>query len=174
MTDAQRLADPIAAVKRLPYDAAVLVRHIDAEARRDLVRELAPICQARNLFLIVSDDVALAEAYDADGLHLPERRAAAFEALAIRRRWRGLLSCAAHSPRAMKRAEAIHADAVLLSPVFPTPSHPGVGAIDPLRFLAWIRAARCPVYALGGMNSANAGRLSNRALVGIAGIGGFI
>lgn len=174
MTDAVRLPDPIAAVKRLPFDAAVLVRHFDPDARTKLVRELAPICHARHLILIVSDDLALAEVYHADALHLPERRAAAPEALAIRRRWRGLLTCAAHSSRAIKRAEAIHADAVLVSPVFQTPSHPKGAAIGTFRFMVWARAARCPVYALGGMSAATAGRVSGRTIVGIAGIGGFI
>ncbi len=174
MTDAVRLPDPFAAVKRLPFDAALLLRHPDPGARRALADRLVPICRARDLLVIVSDDLALAEACGADGLHLPERSAARTEALAIRRIWRGLLTCAAHSPRALRRAAVIQADAVLLSPVFPTQSHPGSNAIGPLRFLAWAREARCPVYALGGMSAANSGRLSGRAIVGIAGIGGLI
>ena len=174
MTDAERLPDPRAAIKRLPFDAAVLLRHPDPGARRELADRLVPLCRARDLLVIVSDDLALAEACGADGLHLPERSAAAPEALSIRRRWRGLLTCAAHSPRALRRAAVLQADAALLSPVFATASHPGGSAIGALRFLAWAREARCPVYALGGMSAANAGRLSGRAIVGIAGIGGFI
>ena len=84
-----------------------------------------------------------------------------------------MLTVAAHSPRALRRAAAIGADAALLSPVFATPSHPDVRAIGPMRFLAWCRNVHVPVYALGGISATNAGRLASPAIVGIAGIGGF-
>ena len=50
-----------------------MVRHSDARARRDLAQRLAPLCRARGLLLMISDDLDLALACDADGLHLPER-----------------------------------------------------------------------------------------------------
>jgi thiamine-phosphate pyrophosphorylase len=115
----------------------------------------------------------LAEACGADGLHLPERVAATADAIAIRRRWRGILTAAAHSPRAIARACVIGADAALVSPVFATRSHPGQPPVGALRFLTWTRGARVPVYALGGITARNAGRLVERNLVGLAGIGGF-
>jgi thiamine-phosphate pyrophosphorylase len=174
MTDETRLPDPRAAMQRLPYDAAILLRHSDPHARRRLAEEIAPICRARDLLLIVSSDIALAESIDADGLHLPERCAAGVEASALRRRWRGLLTCAAHSPKALRRAETIGADAVLVSPVFATASHPNASAIGLMRMLMWSRNAQIPIYALGGVTASTAGRLRSRAIVGIAGIGGLI
>jgi thiamine-phosphate pyrophosphorylase len=173
MSDEKRLADPSDAARRLPRGAAVLVRHGDARARADLARHLAPLCQACDLVLIVSDDIALAEACGADGLHLPERSAASGEATTIRRRWRGILTVAAHSPSAITRARQIGADAALVSSVFESQSHLGQSAVGLMRFLTWTRRARLPVYALGGITAANAGRLRDGNLVGIAGIGGF-
>jgi thiamine-phosphate pyrophosphorylase len=182
MSDERRLPDPLAnpgdAAKRLPPGAAVLVRHTDARARSDLAHRLAPVCRAQGLTLIVSDDLALAEACGAEGLHLPERAATSGRAMAIRRRWRGILTVAAHGPRALARASALGADAALVSPVFETQSHPGQPAAGLMRFLTWSRMARLPIYALGGITAANAGRLYqvNRGqinLVGIAGIDGF-
>jgi thiamine-phosphate pyrophosphorylase len=171
MSDETRLPDPSAQARALPRGSAVLVRHSDDGARRDLGRTMAPICHARGLLLIVSDDIALAEAVGANGLHLPERRAASMDALFLRRRWRGLLTCAAHSFAAVRRARAIDADAALLSPVFATASHPGQAAIGPLRFITMSRAADMPLYALGGITASNAGRLAGSNLVGVAGIG---
>ncbi len=173
ISDEKRLADPSTAVERLPPGAAILVRHTDAYARRDLAERLAPICRARGLILFVSDDLALAEACGAGGLHLPERTAAAADAIRIRLRWRGILTVAAHGPRAIARAHLIKADAALVSPVFATPSHPGQPGVGPLRFLTWSRDARVPVYGLGGITAANAGRLRDGNVVGLAGIGGF-
>jgi thiamine-phosphate pyrophosphorylase len=173
MSDERRLIDPSDAARRLPRGAAVLVRHGDARARTDLAQRLAPLCRARDLVLIVSDDISLAEICGADGLHLPERSAAAAEAIAIRRRWRGILTVAAHSPSAIARAKQVGADATLVSSVFASQSHPGRPPVGLMRFLTWTRRARLPVYALGGITAANAGRLRDGNLVGIAGIGGF-
>jgi len=177
MSDERRLPDPVSdrsdAAQRLPPGSAVLVRHSDPRARADLARRLAPFCRARDLALFVSDDIGLAKACGAEGLHLPERTAASADAIVMRRRWRGILTCAAHGPRALARASLLGADAALVSPVFATQSHPGGAPIGPLRFLTWTRAARVPVYALGGIAARNAGRLRARNLIGIAGIGGF-
>ena len=177
MSDERRLPDPLAGSshgsKRLRPGSAVMVRHSDARARRDLAQRLAPLCRARGLLLMISDDLDLALSCEADGLHLPEGVAASADAIVIRRRWRGLLTCAAHGPRALVRAALIGADAAVLSSVFETQSHPGRAGAGPMRFLSWTRNARVPVYALGGIKAANAGRLRNGNLVGLAGVGGF-
>lgn len=174
MTDEHRLSDPLAAAGRLPTGAAIMARHTNTAARRALVERLLPVCRAQGLRLIVADDFALAREVGAFGLHLPERQAASDGALRLRRRWQGpMLSVAAHSPKALRRAAAIGADAALVAPVFATRSHPGTPAIGLARFLAWCRTADVPVYALGGMTSATAGRLQGPSIVGIAAIGGF-
>jgi len=175
MSDARRLPDPSPVALTLPRGAAVLVRHGNPDERRALVERVAPLCRARELRLIVADDLALASEAGAFGLHLPESTAACADALRLRRSWKGpMLSVAAHSPRALKRAAELGADAALVSPVFATQSHPEREAIGVMRFLAWCRTAPLPVYALGGITAANAGRLSGARLVGIAGIGGFV
>lgn len=173
MSDEQRLPDPREAAGCLPAGSAVLIRHTDRRARRDLASATAAVCRAHGLMLIVSDDLELARAVGAGGLHLPERIAASSEARTIRRHWRGLLTCAAHGPRALCRAAQIGADAALLSPVFASRSHPGRAPLGALRFVTLARAAAVPVYALGGMSAANAGRIADRNIAGIAGIGGL-
>jgi len=72
-----------------------------------------------------------------------------------------------HSLAGLAKAKWI--DVVFLSPVFPTASHPGRAALTAVRANAIARAARVPVYALGGVEARNAGRLSGFA--GIAAIG---
>ena len=71
------------------------------------------------------------------------------------------------------RAALAGVDAVLLSPVFPTKSHPGAAPIGPLRFAAWVRECPLPVYALGGVSLQSARRLASSGAAGFAGIGGF-
>ncbi|MEM8726358.1 MAG: thiamine phosphate synthase [Pseudomonadota bacterium] len=56
-------------------------------------------------------------------------------------------------------ANRFGADAVLLSPVFTTRSHPGGKVLGAQRFRRLASYARTPVIALGGMNAARAREL---------------
>jgi thiamine-phosphate pyrophosphorylase len=62
---------------------------------------------------------------------------------------------------------AAQAAAVLLSPVFPTRTHPGAATLGPLRFRLLAARAKLPVIALGGMNPRTAKRLGWNYWAGI-------
>jgi thiamine-phosphate pyrophosphorylase len=101
---------------------------------------------------------------------LPE--ALATRATAWRRRrpdW--LITAAAHGRAGLERAGRAGADAALLAPVFATLSHPRARALGVSRFAALVQASPVPVYALGGVDGANATRLRGTGAVGIAAIG---
>lgn len=139
--------DWIAAARRLPRGAVVILR---GQQRAALLEQLRPL----PLRLLAADDPALAK--DADGLHLPERRA--HEAPHWRARhpdW--IITASAHSLRALMTLR--HVDAAFLSPVFATTSHPGAAALTPLRAGMIAQQALVPVYALGGVSARNAARL---------------
>jgi thiamine-phosphate pyrophosphorylase len=161
LTDEVRLPDPLAAAARLPRGAGVILRHYGAPDRAALAARLAALCRRRGLLLLVAEDWRLAAAVRADGVHLPERP---------QRRFRGrpgwLVTAAAHSAPALIRAARRGADAALLSPAFPTRSHPGRPALGPARFARLAHAAPLPVYALGGVDERTAARL--RGAVGVA------
>ena len=90
------------------------------------------------------------------------------EAAAWRARRRSLLiTGSVHSLAALAKANWI--DEVFLSPVFPTTSHPGRATLTAVRANMIARGVRLPVYALGGIEARNAGRLSGFA--GIAAVG---
>lgn len=138
----------------------------------DALRRLARIVRARGLVLLVAGDGRAALRLRA-GLHLPDRRPAQGVAAFLRAgRRRGLLTVAAHGPRGLSRARRLRADAVLLSPVFVTASHPGGAPLGVLRWAALVRGARVPVVALGGLDSQTARRLPRRT-AGLAAIGGL-
>jgi thiamine-phosphate pyrophosphorylase len=165
MTDQARVPDPLAAARRLPPGSAVILRDRDDPARRATGERLARIARRRGLLLLVAGDAELAEHLKADGVHLPE--AELHRAPTIRRRHgRWLMLGAAHSAWALRRAASLGVHAALLSPVFPTRSHPGAPTLGPLRFAALLRCARVPVIALGGIDAKTARRLPP----GIAGI----
>lgn len=167
MTDDDRLPDPAAAARALPRGGLVILRARDALLRRALAAQLMPLARARGLILLVADDAALART--ASGLHLPEARARTAAAWRARNS-HGLVTASAHSLAAVLRA-ARHADLMLLSPVFPTESHPGAPALGAARARLIARAAPLPVIALGGVSARNAVLLSGFA--GIAAITGL-
>lgn len=168
MTDDVRLDDPLAAARALPRGSAVVVRSRDKARRAALAKALAGM--AHDLVLLIADDPALAQELHADGLHLPQARAHEISHWRARRPdW--LITASAHSLAGL--AAARQADAVFLSSVFSTRSHPGRAGLGAVRLMSMASQVRVPVYALGGIGAANAGRLADAKLVGLAAIDGL-
>lgn len=170
LSDPARLPDPSAAARRLPPGAGVLARDMPPAA----LAALARLCRARRLRLLVAGDGRAALRHQA-GLHLPDRRATRFllPFLAARRAgapW-AMLSLAAHGRAGLARGRRLGADVLLLSPVFPTPSHPGAPALGVLRFAAIAAWAGRPVLALGGMTERRARRVPAWGFAAIGGLG---
>jgi len=152
MTDDERLPDPVRAARALPRGSLVIIRARDAKRRRALAEALS--AQTNGFILLAADDPALAN--HLHGLHLPEARAReAAHWRAVRPGW--VITVAAHSALALR---APYADAVLLSPVFATRSHPGAPTLTPARSRMMARASLVPVLALGGVNARNSGLLT--------------
>ena len=168
MTDSVRLPDPCAAARQLTPGSAVILRHYDVPGRAALAHELARICRRARVRLLIGGDWRLALAVGADGVHLPE-------SMVWGRAWgrkpQFLVTAAAHSEVAIRRAARIGVDAVLLSPVFPTASHPGANVLGPLRFALWCQNSPVPIYALGGIDAKTVRRLKGSGFTGIAAIG---
>jgi thiamine-phosphate pyrophosphorylase len=172
MTDDTRDVDWVQAVSSLPRGSAVIVRRRDARLRAELARRLRPVCRAGGVALLVADDAALAQRIGADGVHLPERHVARVPGLRSRNRgW--LVTCAAHNAAAVQRARAAGADAVFVSPVFATASHPERAALGTVRFAA-LTLGPIGVYALGGVETKTIRRLVAHRIVGIGLIGGWL
>lgn len=175
MLERARIDNPAAVLATLPRGSAVILRDYAMSDRPAQAAQLATLCRRLSLRLLVAGDPRLAFAVGAGGVHLPEGQLA--HGSGIWRRWRRpawLITAAAHSPAAIARARRAGVDAVLLSPVFPTASHPGGATIGPVRFAAWTRTAALPVYALGGVTTMTGRRLKASGAIGIAGIGGFV
>lgn len=176
VTDAHRLADPLPAIGRLRPGDGVLFRHYEwpPVKRLAFAQQVAALCRRRGLVLLVAGDVRLALAVGADGLHLPQALIA--QAAAARRAGLRLVTAAVHDPGAVALAARSGIDAVLISPVFATASHPGVVGLGVLRFAGLATAARrqgVVVYALGGMTAAGMHRLRHTAAIGFAAIAGL-
>jgi len=173
LTDDRRLPDPAPLLSRLPRGSWVIVRRQEAGEREKTARRIGPECRRRGLRLLIANDPALAAKLRADGLHLPQ--SLAWRATA--RRWvlarGGILSVAAHDRRALRAAAHLGADGILLSPVFPTLSHPGGKVLGALRFANLCRSEQVAIYALGGVTVQSAKHLRRTRAAGLAAIGGI-
>jgi thiamine-phosphate pyrophosphorylase len=154
----------------LPRGSAIVFRAFGAADAQAQGLRLRAVARARGLRLLVGADAILAARIGADGVHLPERLAG--RARRIRRPgW--IVTCAAHSLAAVRRAKAAGADAVVVSAIFPSDSPSAGGPIGPLRLASIARQAGLPVYALGGINNKTARRLLDAGVVGLAAVDGL-
>jgi thiamine-phosphate pyrophosphorylase len=142
------------ALRRLPRGSGFIYRHYhlpDSEriARWFLLRRIA---RARGHVMVLADSSLTAREWGADGIYGAPR--------ALYPTTGDLLTLAtAHDLAEIALANRMRADAVLLSPAFPTRSHPDAEALGPLRFRLLASYALMPVIALGGMNGTTARRL---------------
>jgi thiamine-phosphate pyrophosphorylase len=149
---------------RLPRGSGFVFRHyhLDPSARIARFERLLRIARRRNHTVILAGSRAEARKHGADGVYgTPMRRGS------------GVISCCtvtAHSLREIGAARRAGADAILLSPVFATRSHPGAKVLGPLRFRLLAARAGVPVIALGGMTARRARRLGTRRWAAIDGI----
>ncbi len=156
LTDPGRTPDPLDLALQLEPGSGLVYRHFGAGNRFGTAHALADACRTRRLLFLVANDPELALATGADGVHWPER--CWREAW----RWRGrfpLITMAAHSARAARRAGLAGADAVLVSPVFPSASRSAGQPLGTMRFRSIASASPVPAYALGGVRPGNAARI---------------
>ena len=167
-TDPDRTPRPWETAARLPPGAGVVFRHFGRADARETALRLREATRGRDGLLLIGLDAELAEAVGADGVHLPERALdLAGELAAARPDWR--ITGAAHRRTAL---DAPGLDAVVLSPLFAAGGRsPGRPPLGVQAFGEWVGAAPCPVYALGGIDAANARALMSSGACGLAGVG---
>jgi thiamine-phosphate pyrophosphorylase len=166
-TDPARAPRPEAVLARLPRGAGIVYRAFGDPDAAVLGRRLARLARRRGVLFLVGADLTLAIALRADGLHLPERLA--WRAGPIRRsNPRLMVTAAAHGWPAIRRARRAGAQAIILSPVFPSASPSAGRPLGARRFAALARAAGAPVYGLGGIDAVTARRLRRSGAAGLA------
>jgi len=173
VTDPHRSPEPQKITSALPPGTGVIYRSFGSPDAEKVAHELANIARDIGLVLLIGADADLAARVGADGVHLPERWL--HRAPELRRRHRNwLLTGAAHSPRALRRAEGLGLDGALVSPVFPSRSPSAGTPLGPIRFASLCRTARIPIFALGGVDAITARRLLSSEASGFAAVDAFV
>lgn len=138
LSDARNDAVLEAALMRLPRGSGFVFRHyhLAPAARRARFERLKRIARARGHMVVLADSTQVARRWRADGSYGP----------------RGDL-VPVHSLREIARGRG---RAQLLSPVWPTRSHPGDAVLGAVRFRLLAARATRPIIALGGIDARRA------------------
>lgn len=156
ITDARNDAVLAHALARLPRGSGMIFRHyhLTEPDRRARFGPVARLARRHGHTVILSGTARQAQAWGADGAYgAPPQLARGPAPLRL---------LTVHSLREIGQANRMRAAAVLLSPVFPTRSHPGGKVLGPARFRLLAARSRVPVIALGGMSAARAHRYGLR------------
>jgi thiamine-phosphate pyrophosphorylase len=167
-TDPARMADLPGLLNSLPAGlCGVVYRHDAAPDRLALGLEVARICRARRLALVVAGDARLAARLGA-GFHLRGGRRSRL------RRPARLQTASVHNLAELRRARLAGCEIVFISAVFATASHPGGRPLGPHGFRRLARqAAPAAAFALGGIKPSALLRLGKN-ITGMGGIDVFL
>jgi thiamine-phosphate pyrophosphorylase len=171
LTDTRLQGQEEVIIKALPRGTGVVLRNYEQPNRHAWAKRLVQLCRKRHLPVLIAGDDKLAWQCRADGVHWPE-------GLIRRPRRRHaknrLITATAHHARGIQAAWRSRADAVFVSPVFATRSHPGAAALGVIRLAILAKGSGGrPVIALGGITSATVRQLRPARIYGIAAIDGW-
>ncbi len=148
----------------LPRGSGLVFRHyhLPADKRRARFMQLVRIARRHGHCVALSGTARQARQWGADAAYgSPEAitRGPALPRLVT-----------AHGLAEIARARRARASAIVLSPVFPTRSHPGGKVLGPIRFRLLSALAKAPVLALGGMTQTRGKSLGSMAWAAIDGL----
>jgi len=166
MTD-PRCEDPISTARNLPLDCGIIIRHYDHPDRSYLISEIMKDAREAKRRVLIAGSFSNAKDVGAAGVHWP--------------RWANvgpvppsLLSLhAVHNDAELKKAIAHKADAIIISPIFPTQSHQDQNTLGVKGLDALLNQTHLPAYVMGGITLERLRSISHLNIAGFAGISCF-
>ena len=130
-------------------------------------RALQALCRERHVPFIVNDNVDIARAMGADGVHVGQSD---MEALDVRAKLGPdkIIGVSAHTVEEALLAEKHGADYLGVGAVFPTSSKSDVDVMPYETLKAICEAVSIPVVAIGGIGRENVSRLAGSGICGVA------
>lgn len=147
-------------------------KHLDRDAFLAEARQLCALCRRYGVPFIVNDDLDVALACGADGVHVGQDDMPAAE---VRRRAgrRLIVGVSAHTPEEARLAEAAGADYLGAGAVFGSATKTDASLLTPAGLQAVCAAVHIPVVAIGGVNARNILQLQGSGAAGAAVVSGI-
>lgn len=144
-------------------------KNLDQEQYVRVANKIGALCREYSALFLINEDPALLSRIQADGVHLSSHRLMHLQ----RRPMTGLIGASCHNKRELEQARRMGINYALVSPVKATPSHPNARPMGWDVFQELVVQAPFPVYALGGVGSADLDHIRKRGGHGVAGISQF-
>lgn len=147
-------------------------KHLDQEAFCAEARALLPLCRRYGVPLIINDNVDVALAVDADGVHLGQDD---LDLPHARQRLGPdkLIGVSAHNVEEATLARAQGADYLGVGAVFGSSTKDDASALPPGMLKKICGVVDCPVVAIGGVNKDNLPQLAGSGIAGAAIVSGI-
>ena len=147
-------------------------KHLDRDAFLAEARQICALCRRYGVPFIVNDDLDVALACGADGIHVGQDDIPAAE---VRRRAgrRLIVGVSAHTPEEARLAEAAGADYLGAGAVFGSATKTDASLLTPAGLQAVCAAVHIPVVAIGGVNAGNILQLQGSGAAGAAVVSGI-
>ncbi len=142
-------------------------KHTDYETFVALAKEVKQITDQYQVPLLINDNLDVALAVDAAGVHVGQEDMAALE---VRRRIgdKKVVGVSAQTVEQALAAEKAGADYLGVGAVFPTNSKDDAVKVDFATLRAICQAVQIPVVAIGGITADNMPALQNSGIIGVA------
>ena len=147
-------------------------KHLDRDAFLAEAWQICALCRRYGVPFIVNDDLDIALACGADGVHVGQDDMPAAE---VRRRAgrRLIVGVSAHTPEEARLAEAAGADYLGAGAVFGSATKTDASLLTPAGLQAVCAAVHIPVVAIGGVNARNILQLQGSGAAGAAVVSGI-
>ena len=142
-------------------------KHTDYETFVTLAKEVKQVTDQYQVPLLINDNLDVALAVDAAGVHVGQEDMAALE---VRRRIgdKKVVGVSAQTVEQALAAEKAGADYLGVGAVFPTNSKDDAVKVDFATLRAICQAVQIPVVAIGGITADNMPALQNSGIIGVA------
>ncbi len=134
--------------------------------------QIKPICQKYNVPLIINDNIEVAKAVDADGIHIGQDDMSAHEARKILGNNKIIGVTAKTIPQAQK-AESDGADYLGSGAIFGTTTKGNAKKMDIETLRSITGSVSIPVVAIGGITNENILKLADTGIAGVAVVSGI-
>lgn len=142
-------------------------KQLEEGAFLEEAKELQALCRQRHIPFLVNDNVDIALAMDADGVHVGQSD---MEALDVRKKLGPdkIIGVSAQTVEQALLAQAHGADYLGVGAVFPTGSKDDAVEVPFETLKAICQAVRIPVVAIGGISKTNVKKLRGSGICGVA------
>lgn len=136
-------------------------------------RKVQALCRKYQVPFLIDDQVEVARALDADGVHLGQEDEAIERARAVLDREK-IIGISAHNVEEALEAQRKRADYLGVGALYPTGSKKDASVLAPGVFRQVVEAVRIPVVGIGGIHEAQYGQVLDQGAAGCAMISGIL